>query len=393
MKYSRFFLAAFLVTSVLVFSCNNNPVPGITLVDATEFDTIIDGKRVELYTLKNSSGCVAQFTNFGGRWIAMWVPDRAGQMRDVVLGFDKLDNYINAGEQYHGAITGRVCGRINNGKFTLNGADYILANNDGFGTPVKNHLHGGIYGFHKQVWNGVLFKNENGEEGVAFTYLSVDGEEGFPGNLDVRVTYILTNSNEIIIEYEALTDKPTLVNITNHAYFNLNGEGNGDILDQEMKLYADKYVETDKELIPTGEIKPVEGTPLDYREFAPMGRDINSDHDQIIKGKGYAAAMVIKDVNDTVLQKVAEARSDESGILLEVYSDQQSLQIYNAWFFDGSDIGKQGKPYLFSGGFVFETQGFPDAANNPDFPSNVLDENEKYTHRSVYDFSLVSEAK
>jgi len=376
----------FFIALVYFFLISGNTMSQIKLIDSTQFDSIICGKQVKIFTLRNAEGTVAQFTNFGGRWISMWVPDKDGNMTDVVLGFENLKGYINAGEPYHGAITGRVCGRINNGKFKLNGAEYILANNDGFGTPVKNHLHGGINGFHKQVWGAELFKNDNGEEGVVFTYFSVDSDEGFPGNLDVTVKYLLTNSNVMIIEYEASTDIPTIVNITNHSFFNLNGEGNGDILDHKMKIYAEKYVETDEELIPTGKIKPVEGTPLDYREFTSMGKGINSDHDQIIKGKGYAAAMVIKEVNDTRIQKVAEAYSEESGIKMEVYSDQPSLQIYNAWFFDGSDIGKQGRPYNFSGGFVLESQGFPDAPNHKNFPSIRLNPENKYRHIARYEF-------
>jgi aldose 1-epimerase len=358
----------------------------IKLIDSTQFDSVYNGKQVKIFTLRNTNGLVAQFTNFGGRWISMWAPDKNGNMTDVILGFRDLESYINAGEPYHGAITGRICGRINNGKFVLNRTEYRLANNDGFGSPVKNHLHGGIKGFHKQVWHGKLFKNNEDEEGVVFSYRSVDGEEGFPGNLDVKVKYLLTNNNVMIIEYEAATDKPTIVNITNHSFFNLNGEGNGNILNHKMKIYAEKYVETDKELIPTGKIKLVKGTPLDYREFVPMGKGINSDHDQIIKGKGYAAAMVIKEKNDRTIQKVAEAYSDETGIKVEVCSDQPSLQIYNAWFFDGSDIGKQEKPYVFSGGFVLETQGFPDAPNHKNFPSIIINPGEKYRHITTYKF-------
>ena len=320
--------------------------------------------------------------------MSMWVPDKSGRMIDVVLGFDNLETYITAGEPYHGAITGRVCGRINNGKFELDGKEYVLANNDGFGKPEKNHLHGGVKGFHRQVWRADLFENKKGEEGVKFTYRSVDGEEGFPGNLEVIVTYLLTKQNEMQIDYQAVTDRLTPVNITNHAFFNLNGEGNGDVLGHQMKLYSDRYVETDAELIPTGKVKPVHRTPLDYREFTTMGKGINDDHDQIIKGKGYAAAMVIKDENDPEIKKVAEAYSDKSGISMEVFSDQVSLQIYNAWFFDGRDVGKQGKPYIFSGGFVLETQGYPDAPNHSNFPSINLDIGEEYNHTAVYKFYL-----
>lgn len=385
MKKSNIIL--FFIALVTFFFISGKTISQIKLVDSTQFDRVYDDKHVKIFTLRNANGVVAQFTNFGGRWISMWVPDKDGNMTDVVLGFGDLESYINAGEPYHGAITGRICGRINNGKFTLNGTEYAVANNDGFGKPVKNHLHGGIKGFHRQVWNGELFNTINNEEGVLFRYHSEDGEEGFPGKLIVLVKYLLTNNNEMIIEYEASTDKPTIVNITNHSFFNLNGEGNGDILDHKMKIYAEKYVETDKELIPTGKIKSVEGTPLDYREFELMSKGIHSDHDQIIKGKGYAAAMVIKEDNDTRIQKVAEAYSDKTGIKMEVYSDQASLQIYNAWFFNGSDIGKQGKPYNFSGGFVLETQGFPDAPNHKNFPSIVLNPGKKYKCITTYTFT------
>lgn len=369
-------------------SCHKVKYKGETrLVRQENFDTIIGNKKIQLFTLRNSSGCVAQFINFGARWIAMWVPDKSGQMTDVVLGFNKLNDYLTAGEPYHGAIVGRICGRINKGKFSLDGNEYFLANNDLFGTPIKNHLHGGIKGFYKQVWDGKPFNNENGEQGVVFHYFSNDGEEGFPGNLEVEVTYLLTNKNELKIEYKATTDKPTIVNLTSHAYFNLNGEGNGNILNHQMKIYAVKYIECDRELIPTGKLKPVKDTPLDYRKFAPMGKGIEQEHDQIFKGKGYAAAMVIKEKNNGKLQKVAIAFAKESGIKLEVFSDKPSLQIYNAWLFNGRDIGKSEKPYEFSGGFVMEPQGYPDAPNHENFPKITLRPGEFYIHKDIYKFS------
>jgi aldose 1-epimerase len=219
-------------------------------------------------------------------------------------------------------------------------------------------------------------------------YFSKDGEEGFPGNLDVEVTYILTDKNELKIEYRATTDKPTLVNLTNHSYFNLNGEGNGNILNHQMKIAAEKYIECDQELIPTGNLKPVKGTPLDYRKFAAMGKGIDTDHDQIFKGKGYAAAMVIKEKKKSSIKKVATAFANESGIKLELFSDQPSLQIYNAWLFNGKDIGRSGKPYLFSGGFVLEAQGYPDAPNHENFVQVTLLPGEKYIHNDIYKFSI-----
>jgi aldose 1-epimerase len=377
------------MAAMILSTCNVTPVSTVKLIDVKLFDTIIDGQQVQVYTLENNKGSVAQFTNFGGRWISMWVPDREGQMTDVVLGFDNLTSYINAGEPYHGAITGRVCGRINNATFSLDGKTYSLASNDGFGKPVRNHLHGGIEGFHRKVWDGVLFQNEHGEQGILFTYASPDGEEGYPGQLDVEVRYLLTNDNELRIEYKATTNKPTLVNLTNHAFFNLNGEGNGNILDHQMKIYADKYIECDEELIPTGKLVAVDGSPLDYRRFAPMGKGIDADHDQIFKGKGYAAALVLKEKASPELILAAEAYAEPSGISMQVYTDQPSLQIYNAWLFDGTDIGKSGKPYTFSGGFVMESQGYPDAPNHNHFPTTILRPGNIYSHKTVYAFSLV----
>lgn len=379
-----------LILLFFVFSsCNNSVKNGIRLLNQNDYDSIIGGKKIQLYTLKNSNGCVAQFINFGARWVSMWVPDKSGRFTDVVLGFNNLKAYISAGEPYHGAIVGRICGRIDNAKFPLNGKTYFLANNDGFGKPEKNNLHGGINGFHRQVWDGETFQNEQGEQGIIFNYLSKHGEEGFPGNLNVKVTYLLTNENEIKIDYIAKTDQTTIVNLTNHSFFNLNGEGNGNILKHQMKINSGKYIECDRELIPTGNIKPVNDTPLDYREYKEMGRGIDQDHDQIFKGKGYAAAMVIKDTNSNSIKLVAAAYGEISGIKIELYSDQPSLQIYNAWLFNGKDIGKGGKAYKFSGGFVMEPQGYPDAPNHENFPSIVLLPVNEYRQHTIYKFSLI----
>lgn len=380
----------YLLVFLLLVSCTgikqkNRPI----LLSDSGYDTIIDGRHVEIYTIRNSSGATAQLTNFGARWISMWVPDKNGNLTDVVLGFSTLKDYLTAGEPYHGAIVGRICGRIDKGLFTLDGTEYKLSNNDLFGTPVKNHLHGGIKGFHKQVWDAETFRNEKGEQGIRFSYTSADGEEGFPGNLKAQVSYLLTENNEMIIEYDASTDKPTIVNLTSHAYFNLNGEGNGNILDHMMKLNADRYIESDKELIPTGNILEVKDTPLDYREFRTMGFGINQNHSQIITGKGYAAAMVINNWKNGNNQEVAVAYSKESGIILRVFSDKPSLQLYNAWLFDGNDTGKSGKPYVFSGGFVMEPQGYPDAPNHPDFPEITLRPDQHYHHIDTYKFGVM----
>ena len=391
MNPNRALILVFLSLVMIVSSCNKIKYKGeVKLVRQEDLDTSIDNRKIRVFTLRNSAGCVAQFTNFGARWISMWVPDKTGQLTDVVLGFNKLKDYLSAGEPYHGAIVGRICGRINKGKFFLDGKEYSLANNDLFGIPVKNHLHGGIKGFHRQVWDDMVFKNAKGEQGIVFKYYSKDGEEGFPGNLKVEVTYLLTDKNEVQINYKATTDRTTIVNLTNHAYFNLNGEGNGNILNHQMKIYAGKYIECDRELIPTGKLRPVKGTPLDYLKFSPMGKGIEQEHDQIFKGKGYAAAMVIKEKKNPKMQKVAIAYAKESGIKLEVFSDQPSLQIYNAWLFNGKDSGKSGKPYEFSGGFVLETQGYPDAPNHENFPEITLRPGENYIHKDIYKFSITN---
>ena len=383
----KYFILASVLVLIFLSSCSGKEGE-VKPLRQEAFDTIIDGKNVVLITLKNSSGTTCQFTNFGARWLSMWVPDKDGSMTDVVLGFNNLKEYIAAGEPYHGAIVGRICGRIDDARFLLDSVAYKLAENDLFGVPVKNHLHGGINGFHRKVWDATAFENDKNENGVLFSLASPDGEEGFPGNLKVEVSYVLTQNNELKVEYKAVTDKPTLVNMTNHAYFNLNGEGNGNILDHQMKVKAEKYVESDSELIPTGQLKPVEGTPLDYRQYASMGAGINAEHDQIIKGKGYAAAMVLKEENNPELIEAASAYSDQSGIKLDVFTTKTNLQLYNAWLMDGSDVGKSGKPYGFSAGFVMEPQGYPDAPNHQNFPSIVLRPGEAYHQIDIYMFSI-----
>jgi aldose 1-epimerase len=382
-----FAILIILVAILMTLSCSSKG-KGVKMLNSQDFDTLIDGRKVGLFTLMNSSGTTCQFTNFGARWLSMRVPDKDGRSTDVVLGFNTIGEYISAGEPYHGAIVGRICGRIDDARFILDGTEYKLAENDLFGIPGKNHLHGGMNGFHRKVWDAEPFKTEAGEEGIIFSYVSPDGEEGFPGSMNTDVIYLLTNDNELILEYRAVVDKPTLVNMTNHAYFNLDGEGQANILGHQMKVNSEKYIESDSELIPTGMLQPVEGTPLDYRSFAAMGKGINEDHDQIIKGRGYAVAMVIKEENNDLMIEAAAAYSDKTGILLQVFSSKPSLQLYNAWLMDGSDIGKSGRPYGLSAGFVMEPQGFPDAPNHENFPSIVLLPGETYRHTDIYKFSI-----
>lgn len=387
-KTSRSYFLLFLLLFISQLSCSNNSDTSVQVVSPHQFDTIINNKQVELYTLKNEHGRIAQFTNLGARWVSMWVPDKNGTMIDVVLGFNSVNDYLNSEEPYHGAVVGRICGRINNATFILGDTSYQLAHNDGFGKPKKNHLHGGVNGFHLKIWDVQLFKSEKNEQGIKFNYISPDREEGFPGLLNATVSYLLTNQNEIKIAYTAKTDEPTIVNMTNHAYFNLNGEGNGNILNHQLKVYSEKYIECDRELIPTGKLIDVDGSPLDYRDFAPMGRNTAKNHSQIFNDIGYAAAMVIKEQNNNEMVKVAEAVGDLSSVKLQIISDQVSLQLYNAWLFTGNDMGKGGKPYPPFGGFIMETQGYPDAPNNPHFPSIQLNPGEVYSHNTIFRFSI-----
>jgi aldose 1-epimerase len=367
----------------LFVSCNK-----ISIVTEKTFHGTIDGIKVELFTLTNSNGAIAQFTNYGGRWVSMWVPDKNGKMGDVVLGFDNPISYQNAGEPYHGAITGRVCGRIDKGVFLLHGDTIRLANNDLFGKPVKNHLHGGINGFHKQMWSGKKGMDSDENEYVAFIYESKNGEEGYPGNLKVTVRYTLKSDNTLRIDYYAKTDAPTIVNLTNHAFFNMSGNPTESVSGQLLEINADYYLECDKELIPTGKIKPVEGTPIDFRNAIELGKNIGVDFPEIYKDKGYAIAYVLNKGQD-ILDFAARLTDTKSGRSVAVYTNQMSFQLYNAWLMDGSDVGKNGIKYKSGCSVVLETQSFPDAPNHANFPSINLNPDELYHHVVEYRFERI----
>jgi aldose 1-epimerase len=346
----------------------------------------IDGKQVNLYKLSNQKGAFAQFTNYGGRWVSMWVPDTNGKLADVLLGFDHMEGYLNAAEKYHGAITGRVCGRINRGVFELDGQTYRLANNDAFGSPVKNHLHGGINGFHKKVWDTESGVNENGEQYIQFSCLSKDGEEGYPGNLDVKVCYTLSDSGALRIDYRATTDKTTLVNLTNHTFFNLSGNPARSVSEHILHVNADHYVECDTELIPTGKIASLKGLPIDFSTPVEVGKNLNVDFPEIVKGKGFSLAYALNPSGEA-LSYAAKLQEPASGRTLEIYTNQPGLQVYNAYLMDGTDIGKNGIPYHCGAGIALETQGFPDAPNHENFPSITLNPGSVYHHIAVYDFN------
>ena len=306
----------------------------------------------------------------------MRVPDKSGNLGDIVLGHDTLDGYL-VNPPYFGVIVGRYANRIANAAFTLDGAKYTLAKNDG-----PNSLHGGVIGFNKQIWEAKEFKNAKGV-GVAFSYLSKDGEEGYPGNLKVKVSYTLTDENQLILDYEAATDKATPLNLSQHSYFNLAGEGSGDILGHHLMLNADRFTPVDKTLIPTGELRPVQGTPMDFTKPTAIGERINEDYEQLVVGRGYDHNWVINRKDDR-LTLAARVHEPTSGRVLEVFTTEPGVQFYSGNFLDGTIAGKHGHVYKQRYGFCLETQHFPDSPNHPDFPSTILKPGQTFRSQTVF---------
>ncbi len=334
-----------------------------------------DGREVMLYTLHNDGDVTVKIITYGGIITSLQAPDKEGKTADLVLGFNTLEEYLGA-HPYFGAIVGRYANRIAGGRFVLNGTEYKLAMNEG-----KCHLHGGNTGFDKVVWDAEELKNGKAV-GVRLSYLSKDGEEGYPGNLEVTVTYQLNNENELVIEYEAVTDKPTIINLTNHSYFNLRGEGSGDILGHEIMINADQYTVIDENLLPTGEIAPVKGSPLDFTEARPIGARIGE-----LAG-GYDHNYVLNKAQPDELSLAARVCDPESGRILEVFTTQPGMQFYTSNFLDGSLVGKSGRPYHKYAAFCLETQHFPDSPNQKHFPSTVLNPGATYRQKTIYKFSV-----
>lgn len=338
----------------------------------------VEGQVVKLYTLTNANGVQAKITNYGGIIVAFTGPDKNGKMGDVCLGFDTLDRYVTD-SPYFGCITGRYANRIAGGKFMLDGREYTLAQNNG-----KNALHGGKTGFNKKVWTATPSESADGPS-LKLTYTSPDGEEGYPGNLSCTVTYTLTADNGLRMDYLATTDKPTVLNLTNHAYFNLAGHGEGTILDHEFEMRADRFVPTDAEGIPLGQVASVEGSPLDFRKPTAIGARIGQDDEQLKNGIGYDHNYVIKDSRDGKLAHVATVHDPKTGRVLEVHTDEPGLQFYVGNYLpkDGLE-GKDGKTYVYRGGFCLEAQTFPDSPNQKGFPSPVLRPGETYKQTTIY---------
>jgi aldose 1-epimerase len=353
--------------------------PMSSSITKASFGKAADGALVDIYTLKNAAGMEVAITTYGGRIVSLKAPGRGGQFADVVLGFDNLEGYLGT-NPYFGALVGRYGNRIAKGQFKLDGKTYKLAVNDG-----ANSLHGGLKGFDKVVWTGR--EVPGGDPSLELTYLSKDGEEGYPGNLTQKVTYTLTAANELKIDYAATTDKDTVVNVTNHSYFNLAGQGKGDILGHVMQLNASKITPVDAGLIPTGELKSVEGTPFDFRQPTAIGARIGADDEQIKRGGGYDHNFVI-DGEAGTLRLAARVTEPASGRVMEVSTTEPGVQFYTGNFLDGTVKGKGGNAYAKRTGFCLETQHFPDSPNHPAFPTTTVKAGAEYKSTTVFKFSV-----
>ncbi len=343
-----------------------------------QFGTTTDGKRVELFTLNNGRGMEVKITNYGGIITSIRVPDRIGRVSDVVLGHDTLEGYVRR-SRYFGAIIGRHANRIAGGRFRLNGSVYSLTQNNG-----ENHLHGGIRGFDKVVWEPRAINGADGV-GLELDYVSKDGEEGYPGNLQARVTYVLTEKNELRIKFFAATDKDTVVNLTNHSYFNLAGDGT--VLEHELLLNADQFTPVDKGLIPTGELRDVSNTPLDFTRSNSIGARIDQNYEQLELAGGYDHNFILRG-NGNALRPAAKIHEPVTGRVLEVFTTQPGIQFYSGNYLDGSIIGRGGRAYGKHAGCCFETQHFPDSPNQPSFPTTILKRAQRYEHETVFRFSV-----
>jgi aldose 1-epimerase len=343
-----------------------------------QFGTTTDGERVDLFTLNNGRGIEVKITNYGGIITSIRVPDRIGRVSDVVLGHDTLEGYVKR-SRYFGAIIGRYANRIAGGRFGLNGAVYSLAQNNG-----ENHLHGGIRGFDKVIWEARVIDAGDGG-GLELDYVSKDGEEGYPGNLQARVTYLLTEKNELRIKYFAATDEDTVVNLTNHSYFNLAGDGT--VLGHELLLNADQFTPVDEGLIPTGELRNVSNTPLDFTRSNSIGARIDQNYEQLELAGGYDHNFILRE-NGKALKRAARIHEPVTGRVLEVFTTQPGIQFYTGNRLDGSVIGKGGRVYGKHAGCCFETQHFPDSPNQPSFPTTILKRAQRYEHETVFRFSV-----
>ena len=367
-------ISLFLLAVLLFAGCSKGPK-----ITKEAFGKMPNGKEVSIFTLVNASGNKVRVTNYGAKIVSIEVPDRNKKLGDVILGYDKLEQYL-AGDKFYGSTVGRYANRIAKGRFTLDGVEYKLAINN-----APNSLHGGPFGFHSVLWKAEEIKKD-GYPSLKLTYHSPDGEEGYPGNMDVAVIYTWTADNALKIEYEATSDKNTVCNLTNHAIFNLRGAGTGDILSHELMIAADAFTPVDSTLIPNGEIRPVIGTVMDFNTPTAIGKRINEKYEQLVKGLGYDHNYVLRN-NNSITNLAASVYDPESGRVMEVYTTEPGLQFYSGNFLNGKDTGKGNTKYPFRTGFALEAQKFPDSPNQPTFPSTVLKKGDKYTQTTIYKFS------
>ncbi len=346
-------------------------------MQAKDFEKTVDGKPVRLFTLVNSSGAEMSVINYGAKIVSLLVPDKTGKLVDVVMGKSCIDDYLDDREPFFGAICGRTANRIANGRFTLDGVEYQLAINNG-----PNSLHGGLKGFYAVVWDA----EQTDKQTLELSYLSKDGEEGFPGNLHVNVTYKWTDENSLDIEYKSITDKTTILNLTNHSYFNLSGEGDPSILDHELQINADMFLPVNEVSIPLGKPAEVENTPFDFRSPHTIGERIEVENTQLHYGKGYDHNFIVNKT-DEKLTFAAKAISPKTGIVMEIHTTEPGIQLYTGNFMDGSFMAKNGHRYPFRSAFCLETQHYPDSIHQPDYPSIVLHPGEIFESRTVYRFS------
>jgi len=385
MKFKNKIYPLVLTGFTLLVSCNSSTnkkeqeqgKENLILMQEKDFKTNIDGKQVQLFTLQNKKGSKALITNYGGRLVSLYVQDNSNQLVDVVAGFDSVEGYQNSAEPYFGATIGRYGNRIAKGKFKLAGKEYQLFTNNG-----PNTLHGGKKGFQDVVWEA----NQVDQQTLELSYLSKDMEEGFPGNLKVQVSYTLTDDNELKISYHAETDKNTVVNLTNHAFFNLNGAQSGTILNHLVQINADKYTPVDSTLIPTGILADVKQTPFDFTIAKTIGERINAKNEQLNHGKGYDHNFVLN--SHDASEPAAVVKGDKSGIVMSVYTDQPGLQFYSGNFMAGKNTMKGNQKDDFRTAFAMETQHFPDSPNQPSFPSTLLKPGEIYQSSSTYQFTI-----
>jgi aldose 1-epimerase len=378
MKKMFYVFAGAVMMSAIVF-CQSNEKGGL-MIKKESFGKLSDGRESHLFTLKNAAGMTVELTDFGASIVSIMAPGRGGKFADVALGYDSVTGYVN-GTVFFGGVVGRYANRIAGGRFELDGKTYQVSINDG-----KNSLHGGKIGFNKVLWTADALETTEGPA-VKFTYVSKDGEEGFPGTVTVTATYTLTKDNSIRIDYTGTTDKTTILNLCNHSYFNLTGDPTKTILDHELMINADEFTPVDSSLIPTGKLASVANTPFDFRKMTKIGAGINDSNAQLKICGGYDLNWVLNDYTQRV-RKVAELYDPSSGRVMDVLTDQPGLQFYSGNFLNGSEGGKNGVKYQYRTGLALETQHFPDSPNEPKFPSTTLKPAQKYETTTIYRFSV-----